>query len=162
MDDKTVAKNHQAVIRKILREYADRGVFGGFSENEARGGKTTFEFNWLHNRRFEVVFDERADTVQFKNALPHIQAKSPVYKSVKEFIASRSDTKLPAHRRIDTKRAEAKCVSRGGSVSLVMRVKNNQYTYGVRKLVNLLHETFIMIDQEHTEYLYEHFDLPEE
>lgn len=157
-----MARTHVATVGGVLHEYADRGVFGGFSEEEVRGGRTEFVFMWLYRRRYCVVFDERACTLTFKDVLPHFPIDSAMYGALKAFVKSRSDAGLRAHRRIDRGRAEAKCVNRGGCVSISVKVKRNQYTYGVRKLVTLVHEVFNMIDQEFTEYLYEHFDLPEE
>lgn len=157
-----MANTHLATVRKVLGEYAERGVFGGFSETKGRAGTTEFVFSWKYHRRYRVVFDERAGTLKFKDFLPNLPADSPVYASLKDFVKSRSDKALPAHRRIDAKRAEAKCQNRNACASIAVKVKNNQYAYGVRKLVNLAHEAFSMIDLDHAEYLYEHFDLPEE
>lgn len=157
-----MSNTHLATVRKVLGEYAERGVFGGFDEHRGRAGTTEFVFSWMYNRRYCVVFDERACTLKFKDFLPHLPSDSPVYASLKDFVKSRSDKKLPAHRRINTNRAEAKCLNRNSCASITLVVKNNQYTYGMRKLVNIAHEAFVMIDLNHAEYLYEHFDLPEE
>ena len=157
-----MAKTHLATVRKVLREYADRGVFGGFSETQLPRGKTEFAFQWFHNRRYALVFDEPRATLKFKDFLPYLPADSDLYRGLKTFVKSRSDNALPAHRRIDSKRADAKCQNRGACASVSITVKNNQYAYGTRKLVNLVHEAFLMINEQFTEYLYEHFDLPEE
>lgn len=157
-----MARSHAATVKKILKEYADRGVFGGFAEKPAGIRKSAYEFVWLYNRRFRVEHDERAHTVTFKGCLPDVPAKSRMYKRLKEFVASRTDSALRPHRRIDPKRAEPACRVRNDTVSISVKVNNNQYTYATRKLVNLVHETFLMIDHEFTEYLYEHFGLPEE
>ena len=157
-----MAIDHLGVVRKSIKSYADRGIFGGFSERAVGKGKSRFEFVWLYNRRFTLEFDETKGTLRFRECFPAMPAQSEAYGAVQDFVKSRTDKKLPAHRRIDEKRAEAKSATRKGKASLVLAVKRNQYKYGVTKIVNLLHETFLMIDQCFTEYLYEHFDLPEE
>jgi len=157
-----VPGNHASTVRKVLSEYADRGVFGGFSEKPGGPGKTAFEFVWLYNRRYSVIFDERTGSLTFKDCLPYFPSDSARYARLKQFIKSRTETTLRAHRRIDEKRAVPSCRNRNACASVSIKVKNNQFTYGTRKLVNLVHEIFLMIDQEFTEYLYEHFDLPEE
>lgn len=157
-----MADTHASIVRKALEQYCDRGVFGSFVEKPSKNGRTHFEFVWLHNRRYTLIFDGKNSVLTFKDCLPHISAKSEIYGGIKDFVRARSDSKLLAHRRIDPKRAVVSCSSRGGKVSLAIDVKRNQYLYGTKKLVNLLHETFVMLDQCFTDYLYEHFDLPEE
>lgn len=157
-----MAKTHLDIVSSVLQDYADRGVFGGMSRASLGRGQIAFEFKWLYNRRFTMVFDEKNSSLRFKNCFAAINSKSEEYDALKEFVKSRYDKSLPAHRRIDRGRAETSCTCRGGGVSLVLKVKRNQYRYGVGQLVNLLHESFLMLDQCFAEYLYENYDLPEE
>ncbi len=157
-----MAASHVAIVRRTLKEYADRGVFGSFTEKALKNSKIQFDFLWLHNKRYTLVFDAEKDSLTFKDCFPHVPARSEMYGGIRDFLKERSNSKLRAHRRIDPKRAVVACSNRSGKVSLSVEVKRNQYTYATKKLVNLLHETFLMLDQCFTEYLYEHFDLPEE
>ncbi len=157
-----MAASHVAIVRKTLKEYADRGVFGSFTEKDLRNAKTQFEFLWLHNRRYTLIFDGKNDALTFKDCFPNVPARSELDGGIKDFLKERSNPKLRPHRRIDPKRAVVACTNRSGKVSLRIKVQRNQYAYATKKLVTLLHETFLMIDQCFTEYLYEHFDLPEE
>lgn len=157
-----MAGTHVAIVRKTLEQYADRGVFGSLVERPSKNGKNNFEFVWLHSRRYTFIVDGEKGVLTFKDCLPNVSAKSELYGGIKDFVKARSDSKLLAHRRIDPKRAVVSCTNRRGKVSLAIDVKRNQYAYGTKKLINLLHETFVMLDQCFTEYLYEHFDLPEE
>lgn len=157
-----MAASHLAIVRKTLKEYADRGVFGSFTEKDLRNSKTQFEFLWLHNKRYALIFDGKNDSLTFKDCLPGIPARSEIDGGIRDFLKERSNPKLLAHRRINPKRAVVTCSNRAAKVSLSIEVKRNQYTYATKKLVTLLHETFLMIDQCFIEYLYEHFDLPEE
>jgi len=157
-----MSSSHVAVVRKTLQEYADRGVFGSFNEDNSKPANTKFHFVWLHDRRYTIVFDGTKNTLTFKDCFPHVPGNSDINQGIRDFLNERTDKKLRAHRRIDPGRAVVSSSNRGGSVSLKMEIKRNQYAYGTRKFVNLLHETFVMLDQCFTEYLYEHFDLPEE
>jgi hypothetical protein len=153
-----MAKGSLNVVRESLQAYADRGIFRGFSE--IRSGH--FQFVWVIHHQMELLVDPSKQTLRFKQLLPGVPAKSALYAEVKKFIAERHDRELPEHRRIDRKRAEASCANRGGWVSISLKVKNNQYAYGVNKIVNLIHELFVLLRDRHPDYLVENFDVPQE
>jgi hypothetical protein len=142
------------VVRESLQAYADRGVFRGFSESKTGH----FKFVWLIQHQMELSVDTAKHALRFKQLLPGVPAKSALYAELKNFIQQRHDRELPEHRRIDRKRAEV----RGGVVSISLKVKNNQYEYGVNRIVNLVHELFLFLREAHPEYLVENFDVPQE
>lgn len=146
------------IVRDSLQAYADRGVFRGFSESKTG----QYEFTWLLQRQMNLVLDPAKGVLRFKQLLPGIPVKSPLYAELKSFVDYRHDRELPEHRRIDRKRAEVSCTNRGGVVSISLKVKNNQYAYGVNRIVNLVHELFIHLRELHPEYLVENFDVPQE
>ncbi|MGH9940314.1 MAG: hypothetical protein ACREAM_29075 [Blastocatellia bacterium] len=158
----TIAKrqinNPLNTVRESLQTYADRGVFRGFSE--IRNGH--FQFVWVVNHRMELSVDTVKHELRFNRLLPNVPAKSPLHAELKNFIERRHDKELPEHRRIDRKRAEVSCVNRGGFVSVSLKVKNNQYAYGVNRIVNLAHELFLHLRERRPEYLVENFDVPQE
>ncbi len=145
-------------VRESLQVYADRGIFRGF--NEVRPGR--FSFVWLLQHQMELNLDTTRHVLRFRQLLPGITADSPMYTELKSFIAERHDKQLPDHRRIDRRRAEVTCSNRGGFVSISLQVKNNQYTYGVSKIVNLVHELFVLLRESYPDYLVENFDIPQE
>ena len=153
-----MAKGSLNVVREHLQAYADRGVFRGFSEQ--RSGH--FTFIWVVRHPMELVVDTSKQTLRFKQLLPGIPAKSPLYAEVKKFVRERQERALPEHRRIDRRRAEVSCSNRGGAVSVSLKVKNRQYAYGVNKIVNLVHELFLLLRDRHPDYLVENFDVPQE
>jgi hypothetical protein len=153
-----MAKGSLNVVRKNLQTYADRGVFRGFSE--VKNGQ--FEFVWLIRHRMELSVDTAKAVLRFKQLLPGIPANSALYSELKGFVKDRQATSLPSHRRVDRRRAEVSCSNRRGSVSVSLRVKNNQYAYGVNRIVNLVHEIFLHLRDAHPEYLSENFDVPQE
>jgi hypothetical protein len=146
------------IVREALQAYADRGVFRGFSEIKTGH----FKFVWLLHRQMELTVDAAKHELRFKGLLPGVPARSPLYADLKNFIEQRHDRALPDHRRIDRKRAEVTCSNRAGVVSITLAVKNNQYAYGVNKIVNLVHELFVYLREAHPDYLVENFDVPQE
>lgn len=146
------------IVREGLQAYADRGVFRGFSE----GKNGQFTFVWLLHRQMELLADTEKQLLRFKQLLPGIATKSELYSELKTFLAARHDDELPEHRRIDRARALLSCTNQRGAVSILLKVKNDEYAYGVNRLVNLVHELFLYLREHHTDYLVENFDVPEE
>ncbi len=146
------------IVRENLQTYADRGVFRGFSE--IKSGH--FQFVWVIRHQMELVVDTTKHTLRFKQLLPAVPVKSALYEEVKQFLRERHDRTLPEHRRVDRRRAEVSCSNRGGWVSISLKVKNHQYAYGVNKIVNLIHELFVLLRDRHPDYLVENFDVPQE
>jgi hypothetical protein len=145
-------------VREALQSYADRGIFRGFSE--VRRGQ--FRFVWMLHHQMELVVDATTHVLRFKRLLPGLPPNSPQYTELKQFIQERHDRDLPEHRRIDRRRAEVSCFNRGGWVSISLKVKNNNYAYGVNRIVNLVHELFLHLRNAHPDYLVENFDVPQE
>jgi hypothetical protein len=157
-----MAKSPLNVVRTKLQAYADRGIFRGFSEVKAGPEKRAFKFIWLTEREMDLSVDVPKNTLRFKHLLPQVPADSAMYDELKSFIRLRHDGNLPEHRRIDRKRAEVTCSNQKGAVSISLKVKNNQYAYGVNKIVNLVHELFVHLHDAYPDYLAENFDVPQE
>lgn len=149
-------------VRTALQQYADRGVFRGFSEAKSRNGRLTFTFLWQTPRRLEFVADTDKQILVFRNLLPNVPAGSSMYGELRQFLNGLHDRQVPKHRRIERGRAEVSCATRGGNLSISLRVKNNQYAYGVNKLVNLAHELFVHLSDCYADYLAEEFGMPQE
>jgi len=150
------------VVRKNLRVYADRGVFRGLNEADSPNGKQSFSFVWLGDRPLELDIDTEASLLTFKRLLPNVPSNSELYSDLKRFLRSRCDDDLPRHRRIDAKRANVVWANRASNVSIGLRVRNNQFAYGLNRLVNLVHEIFVQLNDSHPDYMCENFDVPQE
>lgn len=155
-----MSPRHVDIVRKKLLSFADRGVFRNFREVGSKGPKTVFVFNWLERRPLIFIYDDAKKTVQFKNCLPN--ADDDVSAHVRNFVRSRTDKALPAHRRIDPSRAEARLVRRAGDASLVVQINRNQVAYGVSRLLNLLNEVFVQLHSEFFEYMVREFDVSQD
>lgn len=153
-----MGKSDLNVVRESLQAYADRGIFRGLAET--RSGH--FSFIWLLHHQMHLSVDTVSHTLRFTRLLPAVPAKSKMYTELKSFIQQRHDRGLPEHRRIDPRRAEVSCANRGGFVSITLKVKKNQYAYGVNRIVNLVHELFVHLGDAYPEYLMENFDVPQE
>lgn len=150
------------VIRTALQSYADRGVFRGFSEVKTVRRQQAFRFVWLAPSHMDFCVDQERRILRFAQLLPNIPARSSLYQSLRAFIDGRHDAALPEHRRIDRKWAVASCSNRAGTVSISLKISSNQYAYGVNKIVNLVHELFILLRESYPEYLTENFDVPQD
>ena len=150
------------VVRKNLRGYADRGIFRSLNEVAPRNGKQSFTFGWVGDRPLEFDIDTEAALLTFKRLLPNVPSNSALYTDLKRFLKGRCDADLPKHRRIDAKRAEVGWVNRSGNVSITLKVRNNQYAYGFSRLINLVHELFVELNDLHPDYMCSNFDVPQE
>lgn len=150
------------VVGRGLQAYADRGVFRGFDEVKTRNGKAGFRFVWLGSRLLDFSLDSKKGVLKFSNLLPNVPSNSILYSDLKHFLKSRCDRKIPRHRRVDARRAKVSWTNRRGNVSIALTVRNNQYAYGLNRLVNLIHEVFVMLNDSYADYMSENFDAPQE
>ncbi len=85
-----------------------------------------------------------------------------MYTKLVAYLEGRSEDGLPPHRRVDPRNATVTFENRRGSVSLVLVVKGNRYTYGVTKLLNLTNEILGYLYINFLPYLWEEFDVSRE
>jgi hypothetical protein len=150
------------VVRKGLQAYADRGIFRRLDEGKTRNGRLSFKFVWFGDRPLEFDIDTDRAILTFKHLLPNVPSTSNLYSDLKRFLMTRCGADVPKHRRIDTKRAEVVWGNRAGNVSISLKVSNNQYAYGLNRLVNLVHEIFVQLNDTYPDYMCENFDVPQE
>ncbi len=148
------------IIGETLENYARRGIFRRFSRGAFKNGTASFRMVWHRDRVFNFVFDSKRGTMRFPLVLPHVASDSRMYLDLKEFIKSRHSDELPYHRRIDSRKAQVGAYLRGGNVSITLTVRNADYQYGAKKLINLVHEIFLVfLADGYFEYMVEAFDL---
>ncbi|HEV8066462.1 MAG TPA: hypothetical protein VGP76_01905 [Planctomycetaceae bacterium] len=149
------------IVAAALAGYADRRVFHGFSRGPTSGGKAAFTIAWHRGRVFELAFDARAGTLRLPGLLTGIPADSTMYEDLKAFIRSRQSDDLPDHRRLDARRIQIRTYNRSGNILLVVKVKDNDSEYAVRKLVHLINEIYLtfLADGKYFDYLVETFNL---
>ena len=130
-------------MRGALEHYASRGGFRSYSELGTRRGLTEFKFLWLLPEPCVLQFDTKKGTFRFKDFLPNIPAKDPMYKELKAFLKERTSEEVLEHRRVDPERAAIKASNRLGSVSISLEVLDSDFKYGIKKAVNLAHEIYM-------------------
>ena len=126
----------------IMQEYADRGIFRSFSSLPGRNGIAVFKLVWFWDLPFELVVDTRGKKVLVPVLLP--QVPEDLYKDFKEFVRSHHSASLPEHRRIDKARVTLSCARRHGNACLTLNVKDEDFGYGLQRLIHLIHETFVI------------------
>jgi hypothetical protein len=143
-------------LQQILAEYAERGVFRGFS---AHPEEPSFRLLWHRNQFFDLVFDEKTKTLRIPLVMPSVNQE--MYAHYKEFVRERFSHEVPEHRRIDRKKARARTSLKGGKVGLTMIAADGDLDYTLRKLIHLVHETYLVFlyDSRYYTYLIETFDL---
>ena len=147
-------------VAETLENYARRGVFRGFSRGPVRNGRAAFRMIWHRDRVFDFIFDANRGTMRFPLVLPDVPADSKMYSDLKAFIKSRQSGDVPEHRRIDTRKARVGCSVRRGNVSLTLSVRNGDYQYAAQRLINLVHEIFLVfLADGYFDYMVEAFDL---
>jgi len=149
------------IVAEVLAGYAERRVFQGFSRGPISGGKASFQIAWHRGRVFELAFDARAGTLRLPELLTGIPADSTMYEDLQAFIRSRQSDDLPDHRRLDARKIQIRTYNRGGNVLLVLKVKDADSEYAVRKLVHLINEIYLtfLTDGKYFDYLVETFNL---
>ncbi len=151
-----------AVVRRQLQAYADRRVFGGFSERPPVAGRYRFRFSWLGTDPLALDYTPASGTFVFRALLPHVPARSVLCADLAAFVAGRASTRLPPHRRVDRRRARVRCIAARGAVSVELVATRNFHDYGVNRVVNLVHEIFLYLQEYQPEYLWTNFAAPEE
>jgi hypothetical protein len=149
------------IVAAVLAGYAERRVFQGFSRGPSSGGKASFQIAWHRGRVFELAFDARAGTFRLPDLLTGIPGESSMYEDLKVFIRSRQSDELPDHRRLDARKTQVRTYNRSGNVLLVMKVKDGDSEYAVRKLVHLINEIYLtfLAEGKYFDYLVETFNL---
>ena len=161
-----MSPDRAAIVRGVLQEYADRGVFRAFREVGHRNGRIEFEILCFRftQRPFTLAYADEPRSLTFKTLLEGMPARSDMYRRFKSFMKERSSPELSDHRRVDCDRAELKWSNRLGSVNVALHIKGDQHEYATQKAINLLTDIFLdlLTESPYDEYMNEHFDMPDD
>jgi len=152
---------HVQRVGDVLRDYAGRRVFRSISDGDRRAGKTTFMMVWHHGRTFRFVLDPAGRTVSFPALLPGVPTGSSMAKELRAFLGQFATDQVPPHRRIDSRKASLRIVSRDGGVSVALAVKDDDFEYATRRLVHLAQEVYMVFlpDGPYSDYRIEKLGL---
>lgn len=157
----TPEQSYVAVCAR-LQDYADRGVFRGFSERRSTEGRYQFRFSWQGQTPHILFYTPATGKFVFRNLLPNVPARSALYRDLQAFVIGRGSPRLPVHRRVDRRRARIRTVLTRGAVSVELVSTRNHHEYGVNRVVNLVHEIFLYLHEYQPEYMWTNFDVPED
>ena len=134
-------------------------MFRGFRASPAVRGRVAYEFFWLTRKPMHATFDRRG-ILSFPALLP--QAPPPIVREMKATVAARSTAAVPAHKRIDARRARLACTIRTGGVWLSVEVRGKNHDYAVSKTLNLVNDMFVALHEAYPDYLVQHFGISQE
>jgi hypothetical protein len=150
-------------IAGALQQYADRGVFRGFSMERGTRGRERYQFAWLTRQPTTAVFDPVRATLSFPGLMPGVRRGSVVARALTAIVEARMGrVGIPAHKRIDRRRALVSCAAGARGFSLEMSLRGRQHEYVVRHALNLINDLFLQLHEAHPEYLIEHFGMSSE
>lgn len=149
------------VVKQTIASYATRGIFRAYGDQPGERGQSRFSFRWHSDAAFHVVFDSSRRELMFRDLLPAVTSRSPMYRELKAFVEARTSPTLPEHRRIDPRKVRVAVKNRHQKVSLAVSLKDSHLEYGVRKAVNLIHEVFVefLRNPLYFAYMVEHFQV---
>jgi len=155
------AKTQVAIVTAVLEGYAEKAVFRGFSANVKRGGKAAYRMVWHYDRPFELLLDVPNKTLRFPALLPGVPARSTMYRELQAFVKERQSSEVPEHRRVNPARARLALANQKGAVSVTLAVKDADFDYATRKIIQIVHEIFLifLVDGPYYEYTVEHLGL---
>jgi hypothetical protein len=149
----------ERAVQGVLADYLRRGVFNGLTSQPGRQGKVVFHFEWAYQQPYTLALEPSKNRLVFEDFLPRVDAKSLFYKELKAFIQSRSDDKLPLHRRLEAHRLALKPRLSQGVVDLEMAVLDGDFRHATQKMVNMAHEIFLFLNEYWADYMSENFHL---
>ena len=83
-------------------------------------------------------------------------------KDLRALVADRATRRVPAHKRLDARKARASCAVRGGGFALTMTIAGQNESYAVSQLLNLVNELFLVLHESYPDYLVAEFGLSPE
>lgn len=116
---------------------------------------------WHYDRRFELLLDAREKTLRFPALLPGVPTRSAMYRALQAFVKERRSPDVPEHRRVNPAKARIALANQKSAVSLTLTVKDADFEYAARKIIQVVHEIFLifLVDGAYYEYMVEHLGL---
>ena len=149
------------VVTQALQQYADRGVFRGFSVAQERG-RRIFRFVWLSRQIMTLSYNPRTAVLSFAKLFPGVDPKSAWLGELKTMVAERSTRAVPEHKRIDARRVRLSFAVRQGAASLTLGVRGQHQAYAVQRALNLVNDLFLALQASYPDYLIDQFGFSSE
>lgn len=148
-------------VGDLLQEYAERGVFQGFSRQRQTRQQGEFRVRWHRDQVFQWGYDRRRRSIRVASVLPAVPSGSAMYRDFRRWLKARQDPALPAHRRYDPARLALRTYNRGGDVAVTVRMLDDDLDHGVGRAVSLVNEIYLDFINRgpYFDWLLETFDL---
>jgi hypothetical protein len=150
------------IVTAALQKYADRGVLRGLSTRQRANGCYEHTFRWLMQRSFTLTHDPARHELSFRRLFTHIAPRSAVAAALCHVVAERTTRRVPAHKRLDPRKAETLCAIQRGQFSLTIRVRGAHDAYAVQKLLAIVNDLHLELQERFPDYLIEQFGLSAE
>lgn len=109
-----------------------------------------------------VTLSPARRVLTFVRLFPAVAATPGVAPALKQAIASASTRALPAHRRIDPKRARMSGRVSGGDLTLQLTLEAGRASSTVRAALAVVNDLFLLMRECYPDYLTAQFGLPDE
>jgi hypothetical protein len=155
-----ITKNKTEDVTRALQAYADRGVFRGFRATPSVRGRVDYQFLWLTRKPTTASFDSQRRALIFPSLFPGIEKAGAA--ELRAMVQSRAGRAVPAHKRLDLRRARITANMRKGDLTLSVEIRGANQSYAVKQALNLINELFLALHERHPEYLVERFGISTE
>jgi hypothetical protein len=152
----------QDAVTAALRHYADRGVFRGFRAVASPRRRVDYQFQWLTRQPMRATFDAARGVLSFPALFPHAAQSPGLVAELRSLIDARATRAVPAHKRVDARRARIAATVRQGALSLSVQVRGSNHEYAVKHVLGVINELFVALHQGYPDYLIEHFGISAE
>lgn len=84
-----------------------------------------------------------------------------MYRELRAFLKERHSAEVPEHRRVNPAKARVTLSNKIGVVSLTLGSKDGDFDYATRKIIQIVHEIFMvfLVDGPYYEYMVEQLGL---
>ena len=135
-------------VSEVLQSYAARGFLRGVGAHQIVNGKVQYHLRWHYDQVFVFQMDRAGKTLTFPALLRSVPARSEMYACIGEFLSTFVSGERPSHRSVNKKKARIEWSNKRGTVVLAMEVLDGDLAYATRKLINIVHEFFVVFLRE--------------
>jgi len=144
-------------MRRVLRGYAERHMVKDLDE----AGEAV-DFALPGAGRLRLVCDPAKRSLTLRGLLPDVPAKSPLAEELAGLMAKFRAVETPEHRRVDPAQASLALRRAGRGLALVLSLREADWEWGVRRMINLAHAVRVMVHAGHPFFAQTHWGASEE
>lgn len=146
----------------MFQSYADRGVFRGFSVSDATRGLRRYRFVWLTQRPMLVTLSPARGVLTFARLFPSVDQTPGVARALKAVLAECTSRRVPAHRRIDPRRATIVSRVTRGDLSVFVTIHAADGRGVLRTTLSVVNDLFQTLHECYPDYLAAQFGVSDE